>query len=400
MALFPYYIRSTPSITSRCVRGNMKQHLRIMPLALSLLASTLLHAQDCFYTLRMFADDGNGWDGSYVTIGSGTGGTTTTDYTLTGSELDVVIGVNINDLFYVQYTPVGSQEEQISFMIEYFGTPTYVSSSPPAGGLLFATTVSCEPPPPPQTDCIGAFTLFMTMPMVLDQAPDNSGYIIDLDPGNQGCLENGENRGYWYMLSQELWNNYSGPYAFSITPHPDHPADYDFALWGPFTGLTCPPPGPPIRCSFASTTGSTGLSFTATDDWDADGDGWASPIVVTAADNYMLYIAPKGNGPLNLTFTPNFATTLDTRDRPGTFSLHPNPAHDRSTITLRDAAHGTVFLDLHDAAGRQVLQQQHTVPAGTTTFELDLNGIQPGAYLLRLRDTHGAPLGSTRLLKH
>jgi hypothetical protein len=376
----------------------MKHALRTALTCLFLAPACWAMAQNCFYTLRMFADDGNGWGGSFVTICiSGD----CNDHTLeAGGYSEVQIPVNVGNTITVAYTSLGGDQSVIMYQLLVGGGGAFLSNSPPAQGLVFAQQVDCQPPPAPQTDCIGAFTLFMTMPMVLNQAPDNSGYIIDLDPGNQGCLEDGENRGYWYVLSQEFWGNYSGPYAFSITPHPDHPADYDFALWGPFTGLTCPPPGPPIRCSFASTTGSTGLSFTATDDWDADGDGWASPIVVTAADNYMLYIAPKGNGPLNLTFTPNFATTLDTRDRPGTFSLHPNPAHDRSTITLRDAAHGTVFLDLHDAAGRQVLQQQHTVPAGTTTFELELNGIQPGAYLLHLHDAQGLPMGSTRLLKH
>ncbi len=383
----------------------MKHALRTALTCLLLVPAALVIAQDCFYTLRMFAADGNGWGGSYVTVCIGNAGAfDCNDYTLEAGEVsEVLIPANIGQVITVTYYAMGGDQNAILYQILMFGGGLFHSNSPPAEGVAFAQSTDCQPPPAPQTDRIGSFWMDMTLnhaPWAQD--PAFSGYVIDLDADNQGCLTNGENQGLWYELSPfPMWGGppFQGPYAFSITAHPDHPADYDFALWGPYPTLICPPPDPPIRCSFASTQGSTGLSALATDDYDADEDGWASPIVVDGSGIYLLYVGRKDLGAVNFTFSPNFPTALPAHSPSGTFALHPNPAQDRTTITLRNVVDGTVFLDLHDAAGRRVLQQQLPSATGGSTIDLDLHAVQPGAYVVHLRDIHGMPMGSARLLK-
>jgi hypothetical protein len=81
----------------------------------------------------------------------------------------------------------------------------------------------------------------------------------------------------------------------SITPT-NATDDYDFAVWGPFTsasvGVNCPPVGTPIRCSYAATTGATGL-MNVTPNQNSEGalgDGWVEFLTTNPNEYYLLLI--------------------------------------------------------------------------------------------------------------
>ncbi|MBF9221689.1 T9SS type A sorting domain-containing protein [Hymenobacter ruricola] len=79
------------------------------------------------------------------------------------------------------------------------------------------------------------------------------------------------------------------------------------------------------------------------------------------------------------------------------FSLAPNPAHTTATVTL-PALPGapTATLALLDALGRAVFVQTVPLPAAGLRHELDLRGLAPGLYALRV--TTGAETATRRLV--
>ena len=69
------------------------------------------------------------------------------------------------------------------------------------------------------------------------------------------------------------------------------------------------------------------------------------------------------------------------------FSLAPNPAHGRAEVTLAAPATTGTTVELHDLAGR--LLRTLRPAAGATTLDLDLQGLPPAAYFLRLSSPAG-----------
>ncbi|MBX2981021.1 MAG: T9SS type A sorting domain-containing protein [Flavobacteriales bacterium] len=367
-------------------------------------AAKVLHGQHCFYTLRMFAADGNGWGGSYVTVGTNyTGEWEEAEFTLEqGSFEEVQIAANVGQTLALYFTSNASEVENIAFELVLFDEPVYQSTLPLEDALLFAHVSNCLPEPVPQTDCWQATYLDALSQHTLSwDHPVFTGSGSDLSPSNQGCLEQGEQNGVWAVLfDPSQLEPITALYAFAIVPDPDFPADYDLAIWGPMAQLSCPPSGPPIRCSYATGTGSTGLAAFSDEEQDVDGDGWVSPILLNEWDHYLLYISRKDNGPLNFTIQPSVITGIADPTSNQRITLHPNPATERCTLTLPHGSQGTHQVHVHDAAGRRVMHQTLTLATGSRSAELDLHSLQAGAYVVHLRDAQGQAVGSTSLLKH
>lgn len=120
---------------------------------------------------------------------------------------------------------------------------------------------------------------------------NSSGFgIQELNATNRGCL-GVEHQSSWYYLSIQN----GGSLNMTIGPN-NAVDDYDFAIWGPFTsatvGVNCPPVGNPIRCSYASTTGPTGL-MNVTPNQNSEGvfgDGWVEFLTVNPNEYYLLLI--------------------------------------------------------------------------------------------------------------
>lgn len=241
----------------------------------------------CFYVLNMSDAFGDGWDGS--TVGISIDGGAFTNYTLNGAAGSVLIPVTIGSVVVVQYTENSPYPEEISYTLNTGGGVLFNSGSPPATGIVYSGTVTCETPPAPPQDCLGATTICSGQQF--NNNSNNTGIVVDLNTGNQGCLSLGERQGTWYVFSPSA----GGTIGFSLDPTAD--TDYDFAIWGPYPdGSTpssiCPPAGPPIRCSYdAPGPYVTGMVTGAGDNSEgALGDGWVNSINVTVGQVYIMYI--------------------------------------------------------------------------------------------------------------
>ncbi|MEO8588762.1 MAG: hypothetical protein ABI432_05285, partial [Flavobacteriales bacterium] len=261
-------------------------------------ARTTLNPGACNYVLRMTDSGNDGWGGSFVTV---TINGVPTNYTVIGSTGNITFGANVGDVIVVSYTPVGGFQNQIAYQVT---TPTgsvlFASSSPPAAGPTFAFTVNatCNVPPAPVSDCVGAMQVCNNQAITGSPVP-GFGSTQDLGPANRGCLSGNEIRGVWVAFTAQS----AGTIAFTLNVAAG--TDYDFAVWGPFAGTpTCPPPGPPLRCSWSGATGNTGLSYTAVDLTEgAGGDKWVRWIDALAGQSFMLYVDNWSNNGVTFNLT-------------------------------------------------------------------------------------------------
>jgi len=107
---------------------------------------------------------------------------------------------------------------------------------------LYASTTCVEVVPQEGQDCGWAPTICSDA-----QISGNStgpGNIDDLNVINQGCMQDGEHQSQWFYFQAQT----DGVIELSIVPQ-NGTDDYDFAIWG---GLSCPPSGVPIKCSYAA----------------------------------------------------------------------------------------------------------------------------------------------------
>lgn len=99
--------------------------------------------------------------------------------------------------------------------------------------------------------------------------------------GCSGCNIS-ENFTSWYKINVTT----SGTMAMVITP--SGAIDYDFAL---YQASSCAALGTPVRCSYAATTGTTGMNAAAIDfSEDVTGDARVDSMRITAGDVYYLLV--------------------------------------------------------------------------------------------------------------
>lgn len=197
----------------------------------------------------------------------------------------------------------------VTFNDDYCGTQSQVTFTGVAGttyyllvfGWLtasgsFSLNISCATAPvPTNQDCLGAITICNDQSFGGNSSGE--GNYVDLNASNQGCLLLAENQTSWYVFSPLT----AGTIEFAITPVPL--VDYDFAIWGPLTTVSCPPSGPPNWCSYSALYANTGLAIWAADySESALGDAWVTEIVVTASEINDYYIMVLDN--FSVTTTP------------------------------------------------------------------------------------------------
>jgi hypothetical protein len=258
--------------------------------ALNIQCTAPVTGGNCIYVLTMNDSWGDGWGSSNV--GVSINGAPWQYYTVTGSTNSVSFAMTIGQVISLSYNNSGAWQNENSFTLSIQGGGViYSSGTPPPAGVVFTQTVSCTPPPAAAQDCVGGQTICSGQ--AFNNNSNNTGAVVDLNSSNQGCLSSGEQQGTWYYFSPST----GGTIGFTIAPTAN--IDYDFAVWGPLSTVSCPPSAPPIRCSYASgfstfnATGSynTGLGNGATDFTEgANGNGWVAPLTVTAGQVYILYI--------------------------------------------------------------------------------------------------------------
>jgi hypothetical protein len=250
---------------------------------------------NCFYTLTMQDTGGDGWGGSFVTLCING---VCTNYTVTGANASISVGVTVGQVFTVSYTAAGGNQAQNSYMVTQYGQPVYVSGNNPATGLVYNTTVACNPPPAPSGDCMGAIQICSNITFQPQYQPGAVGG--EINPGNAGCMS-GENQGVWMTLHFGPNTVPCSPAAFDIVGSGVGGGNniFDFVMWGPYpSGSTaqtmCPITGAPYRCNWASLSTPTikGLAFNnSLPAYQFGGGGpMARHMVVNPGDVFMLFV--------------------------------------------------------------------------------------------------------------
>jgi len=264
----------------------------------------------CDYVLRMTDSGGDGWNGSTVQVcidPPGAPPPVCTNYTIVGALGNITISADVGSLITFNYSAVGGFQNQIAYQVTTpVGGVLYSSPSPPTTGIAYGFTVDalCNVPAAPISDCVGALQVCNTQIISGSPVP-GFGSTQDLSAGNRGCLAGNEIRGVWVSFTASI----SGTIAFTIAVAGG--TDYDFAVWGPFSGPpTCPPPGPPLRCSWSGATGNTGLNYTSVDLTEgAGGDKWVRWIDALAGQSFMLYVDNWSNNGVAFTLSWQVAPT-------------------------------------------------------------------------------------------
>lgn len=214
----------------------------------------------------------------------------------------------------------------------------------------------------PAQDCGGGFT--MCSSASISNASDHTGCSNDLNTTNRGCLGVVERQGTWYLFSPQS----TGTVGFVITPlnalgQPDD-VDFDFAVWGPFSTVACPPNAAPIRCSYAlppvAGPWATGLQTGNVDlSEDDTGNGFVAPITVAPADVgqvFMVYIDNfNANGQsFNLNWNLSGPNQLDCAPLPVriiAFDAAPIEGEVRVEWTAQTVANTSYFVVEHSTDG-------------------------------------------------
>ncbi len=155
-------------------------------------------------------------------------------------------------------------------------------------------------------------------------------------------------------------------YTIDVTPGNDNSTivasyDADFSFWKGRTAVV-----------FAS--GFLSGSNPSFEPWVALDNGGTFPLPL--ADNFN-----GGNGPDNLIF-PTANMTAPT----AAAILYPNPATDQINVTLEMGLESEVILTVYNLNGQALLVRNLGIQStGRQTVELDVNGLQSGAYFMRLQ---------------
>jgi hypothetical protein len=184
----------------------------------------------------------------------------------------------------------------------------------------FDISRTCAVPPPASlSDCVGGTSICNDSSFVGNAS--GSGNIVDLNSGNDGCL-NTEHQTSWYFFEAQT----AGTLEFLIDPV-NGTDDYDFAMWGPYpSGSTpasiCPPAAPPVRCSYAAgapPAGGTGLQTGAGDNSEGTGgDHYVDPLFLNVGDVYILVIDnySGSSSPFDMDLTLSGGLDLDCSQLP------------------------------------------------------------------------------------
>ncbi len=171
-------------------------------------------------------------------------------------------------------------------------------------------------------DCYGAYV--MCSNANFNYASLGPGVYNDanLGLGNLGCLNNYANTPNGSAEHQSVWGIFSpsssGTIGMTIDPAGSSTTDYDWAIWGPYTSVQCPPTGNPIRCSAASASNSagamTGMGNGAADTEEGSGgNGWVAPLNVIAGQIYIMLLDNWNatSAPLTLSWQLSNGASLD-----------------------------------------------------------------------------------------
>ncbi|MBL7982005.1 MAG: hypothetical protein JNL52_09370 [Flavobacteriales bacterium] len=250
----------------------------------NLCANTAPSGTSCVYALRMWDSQGDGWGGSTVTIQVGAGAPV--NYTISnGDQETAYIPVNVGQAIQLSYTAAGGAQGEIRYVLQLGYGIVYADGPTPGTGLRYVAIADCQTAAASTSDCQGRTPVCGAQQ--INDNPTNTGLTAELNIHNRGCLGANERQGSWYSFTIAT----GGTLAFTIAPT-NSADDYDFAVWGPYTSVSCPPLNTPTRCNYSGISGNTGLATTAANPSEgAGGPKWSTAMTVVAGQTYLLYIS-------------------------------------------------------------------------------------------------------------
>ncbi|HRF41707.1 MAG TPA: GEVED domain-containing protein, partial [Saprospiraceae bacterium] len=69
----------------------------------------------------------------------------------------------------------------------------------------------------------------------------------------------------------------------------------------------------------------------------------------------------------------------------GDIRLYPNPANEKTTLYFHSKQSGTAVLEINDLSGKLLKRRQEELVPGDHLWELPIDGLVPGAYLINVR---------------
>ena len=247
-------------------------------------------SSQCTYVLNLYDSYGDGWNNgsesaylyvyiNNIYVGSATvsSGNNSASYNLTAST---------NDKINFTYATNGTLDSQHSFEVIDPWNNVVASGGSPMPSVnqgVASFYFHCTQPSSSATlgnDCGLAPTVCSN-----DNITANStgpGNIYELDLTNEGTLFDEHQSSWFYFHAQTTG-------SIELTIVPNSATDiYDFAVWD---NSNCSPTTTPIRSSWASLTGNTGLVIGAGDDTEGNsGDKWLNEINATAGDEFLILV--------------------------------------------------------------------------------------------------------------
>ncbi len=117
---------------------------------------------------------------------------------------------------------------------------------------------------------------------------------------------------------------------------------------------------------------------------------WVKPGIIGPLMNYTSVEATFMGQPMGSTALGTYNATQGLGIGGGIqnhlrFAMYPNPANGQSTVELQVTKAGQVITRIVDMTGREVMSQQENLSAGMQKVLLNLQGIQPGIYLVEVK---------------
>lgn len=343
----------------------------------NLCAETPATSSSCVYVLRMYDSMGDGWSGSNVSIQVGSGAAVS--YTIANQDQETAyILVNTGDVVQLSYNSVGGGQSEIRYVLQLMYGMLYGDGPSPTAGLRYAGSANCQSPNPLNSDCYGNTAICNSQQ--INANPNNTGLTADINVNTRGCLGSNERQGYWYSFKPSA----GGTVAFTITPS-NSGDDYDFAVWGPYTSLSCPPLVTPARCNYSGSTGNTGLSTTASNASEGSGGSkWSTAITVTSGEYYLLYISNYSQSGLafDLTWQLTNGASLDCTLLPVELLSFDGQAEERTVLLdwITASETNSAYFDVERSVDGVNYTHIGTVAAAgttSTTTHYDLVDEQP-----------------------
>jgi hypothetical protein len=243
-----------------------------------------------------------------------------------------------------------------------------------------------------EQDCPGAIKICDGVLLDMQHIYYGNGTVDDL--GNGTCLTNKENNSVWFYFDVDS----AGMVVFSINPKAGD--DYDFALFKLDNNETCSDIAGntfyPVRCSYASFSGATGLMVNP-----PGNTSFLPEVQAQQGEKYYLVVDNfnTGGGGYTIDFTGTTAkfnsagncrsvisSVEDDKQFGENVAVYPNPAYTHLNIAATLPNSEAVNYEIISLLGETVVSGNNNA----NKFNIDVSTLAAGIYFIRLQSNKGS----------